>query len=33
MKKQQIILKIFQEFLYRNVKDYENYDDMKPVSS
>lgn len=26
-------LKIFQDFLYRNIKDYENYDDMRPVSS
>ena len=26
-------LKISQEFLYRNIKDYENYDDMRPVSS
>ena len=26
-------LKTFQEFLYRNSKDYENYDDMNPVSN
>ena len=26
-------LKHFQEFLYRNIKDYENYDDMTPVSN
>ena len=25
-------LKVFQEFLYRNIKDYENYDDMRPLS-
>ena len=25
-------LKIFEEFLYRNFKDYENYDNMRPVS-
>ena len=26
-------LKNLQEFLYRNFKDYENYDDMRPVSN
>ena len=25
--------KTFQEFLYRNSKDYENYDDINPVSN
>ena len=26
-------LKNFQDFLYRNFKDYENYDEMRPVSN
>ena len=26
-------LKKFQEFVYRNFKDYENYDDMRPVDN
>ena len=28
-----IELKNFQDFLYRDLKDYKNYDDMKPVSN
>ena len=26
-------MKNFQDFLYRDLKDYKNYDDMKPVSN